>query len=250
MGFTFEFEVPIAGFSSTQQAVTQQCIQDGSCENVFSAYIDTAGAVFGEQINWINGNCTKSGTNNSQTTCNLVPGFFSNGQDPICTATPRFSGGTGGFVFDIIANAAANTISFRNLDANNVLRADNVHIVCQRSGTDYRLRFPAPIITGSVTSASVSPLRIETAYIQTNGNVLFGSTPGFFTCGATLPRTCTFAQAFSANPVCTAVSDSRARVAAVNSVTPTATILDLGNLAGASSNDANTHLTCIGPRLQ
>ena len=235
--------IPVNGLSATQQAVTQACIQDGSCENVFSAYTDTVGVVSLENVNWINGNPTLV---NSTYTYTFVSGFF--GAAPNCS----IASANGANLLANIVTVTASQMTVRMFNPSNNVNATGVdfRIVCHRSGTDYKPRFAAPIVTGSVTSASASPLRMETAYIQTNGNVLFGSTPGFFSCGATLPRTCTFAQPFAANPVCTATMDGRARIAAVASVTTTAVILEAGDLTGSLSNTNNMHLICIGPRLQ
>lgn len=252
------FTVPIVGFSATQQAVTQQCIQDGSCENVFSAYITTTGTVLNENIDWINGNCTVGGS--STRTCTFNTNFFA-GLAPKCvvsstdTAAPEMNvvpSGTG-FVANTLNSAGAGT----NRD---------FMIICHRNVGDYRPRFAAPILTGSVTSNSASAERIERLIFGGPGNSACTVSPctilsqsGNWISSVTRSSAGSYVvnfngAAFSSPPTCISNADfvgSRPIVAVPASATTSSVLVATYDpTATAAFRDSLVYLFCFGPRLQ
>lgn len=148
-------KVPCVGRSATQSAITQQCIQDGSCENTFSANIDASGVVSKENLDWISGNCTYSSGN---AVCTLRSNLF--GAAPTCVASTTSSAHR---TWVISETTTTVSLSMRNLSQAGANEAFN--LVCTRATGDYKPRFSAPALVGSVMSNSQSTLRIESALI-------------------------------------------------------------------------------------
>lgn len=159
--FNVTASVPIVGWSATQSAITQQCIQDGSCENTFSAEISATGVVTGENIDWIAGNCNDTGL--SQRICTLKTGMFSDAIRCVGTLKTDTNGGT-----VRVYNESSTSFYIRTVIDNVSNAANAINIVCRRGPNDYKPRFAAPVLTGSVTSNSQSALRIESVAVTSD----------------------------------------------------------------------------------
>ena len=239
-------KVPCVGRSATQSAITQQCIQDGSCENTFSAHVTSAGVVSNENIDWIQGNCTGG----SPTTCTFKTNFFS--VTPSCQVHTAFSGGYSTELFNTLS-ASQITVQFIG---NN---AGGLTITCHRTGTDYKPRFSAPVLVGSVTSNSQSALRIESVSVTsdcTSSPCTIARQSSAWV--SSIARTGTgqysinlVSGTFSSAPDCYCSSISvgiTATNCAKNQLESTSLVRFVTvNLAGAS-NDSSFSVTCVGPR--
>lgn len=109
---------------------------DPSCETVFSARISSASPAVTslENLDFINGNCTRSGANNSIVTCTFNSGVFT--QPPNCNGTSTYNGvGAGSSVVDIVATNT--TLTFQTVDLNNTPKQDGAQIICQKQGADF-----------------------------------------------------------------------------------------------------------------
>lgn len=242
INFGMNAKLPCVGRSATQSAITQQCIQDGSCENVFSAQVSSGGVVSGENIDFINGNCSGS----SPYTCTFNTNFFS--AAPNCEITPISSVNTGG-TFNAFTTASQVFPRTKN-DGSGGNENHAFSLMCQRSSTDYKPRFAAPVLVGSVTSNSTSALRIETGfYTAGSNNFTASTTPGWL--GAcvrsgtnNLRKTCPLTSGvFSGSPLCFA---SGVELTLLKTVSSTEIVVDTATTG--APGDFYFQLVCIGPR--
>jgi hypothetical protein len=103
-----------------------------SCTTEFSAFVDAAGIVTNENVDWINGNGTLSGGGSSITSLNFQTGLFS--ATPNCVASAENTTG-----YSAIINSAGTTgVSVRNFTTPVPTNTTGIfRIVCQRSGSDF-----------------------------------------------------------------------------------------------------------------
>jgi hypothetical protein len=106
--------------------------QTPDCTTEFSAFVDAAGVVTNENVDWINGNGTLSGGGNSITSLTFQTGLFST--TPNCVASAENTTG-----YAAIINASSSTgVSVRNFTTNTPTNTTGIfRIVCQRSGSDF-----------------------------------------------------------------------------------------------------------------
>lgn len=103
--------------------------------NQFSAKLATDGTVSGENVDWINGNCS----NSADSVCTFNSGIFS--VAPNCwmanstTAVGNQTSVNGGQVYNVSVNGA--TAASVNANGSNTIARDKV-LVCERASTDYK----------------------------------------------------------------------------------------------------------------
>lgn len=125
--------VPILGWSSSINTVTQQCQNDVECANEFSAKISSTGVVSGENVDWLSGNCT----NVSAMVCTINTGVFSN--TPNCEVTVNDT--TSGREAHINSQTSTSFTVSRQESGSTLTKTDfGVSVLCQKSGTDYKAR--------------------------------------------------------------------------------------------------------------
>ncbi len=103
----------------------------GVPNNVFSAKISSTGVVTDENEDFINGNCTASGTS-PNISCNFVSGKFN--VAPTCVATVVNVNNRSA---NLRAQATTSTITLAEWDVSNANAAYDINIVCTRAGTDF-----------------------------------------------------------------------------------------------------------------
>lgn len=236
-----DFAVEINGWSTTQSSIVQQCIQDGSCENTFSVKSTNGGVTSDEGQNWVNGNAVVSDT--SLFTFTLTAGFF--GADPKCWADLEADASGASMSANVVSDTST-TVVVRTLSGG-AKSAQPFTLYCTRGSTDYKPRFAAPALVGSVTSNATGALRIEGVKLSSTGVVTYETSDWISgNCSSSSPYACTInAGVFSATPVCVATSGVGAAFAAetFTVLTSTAfTIQKIGNNAGA------TEVICFGLR--
>lgn len=127
-----EFEVPIVGLSGSSTTFDSRCPNDISCENNFSALVNSAGVVSNENgdLDWINGNCSIGAT--GLYTCNFSTGVFSTA--PNCSAIPLNNPGAGNdSVNNNIAALSSSAISVYSKQGATGLNVA-FYLTCDRSG--------------------------------------------------------------------------------------------------------------------
>jgi len=152
---SFIARIPIAGWSDTAQGVVVKNRTDSAgVENVFSAKIASDGTVSDENVDFINGNCSKGGTGIYN--CALINGLFSN--------APNYSFG-GSPANRIVNMNSISTTAFRaDVTSDGGSAADDgFSITLTRSGTDYIKE------TDKVYTVDVSQLRGNWVRAEGNG---------------------------------------------------------------------------------
>lgn len=126
---SFFATIPIEGWSASGVSFDGRCQTDIQCTNEFVAFVSAAGVVSGENLDFINGNCSISDT--SLFNCTFNSGIFT--AAPVCTANidPNTSGSSQGA--DASATSTAATI---RVLAGGIKSAQPFNIRCTRS-TDF-----------------------------------------------------------------------------------------------------------------
>lgn len=107
-------------------------IVDFTPDMVYSAKISSTGVVSDENTDFINGNCTMSGTNNALATCNFLSGIFT--VAPNCLVTSRSSGI---IISNVHTQATASSVVFYGTTPSTNAAVD-MNILCQKQGADYK----------------------------------------------------------------------------------------------------------------
>ena len=115
---------------SATQSFDTTC-DTAACETEFTAKVDSAGTVYGENQDWISSNCSYgSGVAN----CTLVSSLFT--VAPSCRAISLVSGNTATTMLNI--DTSTSLISFLTRDsASGAVINRTIHIHCSRQGSDY-----------------------------------------------------------------------------------------------------------------
>lgn len=142
-------------------------------ENVFSASISQTGVVSLENTDFINGDCTVTGT--SDYTCDISTMNLSTSLVCSCTAIDG-----GGNNRACTSKAPSSTqILYNTHDDTNADVARPVNIVCQKAGADYKKPVVQPVIVGQVTNSyadSISKnVATETCFITNSGTPALAS---------------------------------------------------------------------------
>ena len=186
-GAIFSFEeisIPILGWTSNTAAWVQANSNPIATTTVFSAQADSTGAVAGENLEFITGNCT----NANPSVCTLS-GFTA---APNCIVTSRTAS-----VF-CSSTTTSNSISFQCSTDSGVLynSSSGKVISCQRSGADYTAAHSpfiiAPLASYNSTPGITSP-KLFSAKIS-SGGVVSDEVGDFINgnCSTTSPYTCTW----------------------------------------------------------
>jgi hypothetical protein len=130
----------------------EKCADPYECTNVYSAKIDgtlSPSIVSSENIDWINGNCTRPATGIFD--CPVNSGLFS--VLPNCTATSNSNASGGTTVFD---TTVSTTTNLRFIMANDgvALVNNKFNIICQKQGADFK---PKTAVAGTYLDAVTSP---------------------------------------------------------------------------------------------
>lgn len=136
---TFSLSIPVQGLSNKVSTYSQACTTDVQCENVFSAKVSAAGVVSGENLDWINGNCTAvSGT----FTCTYNSNVFT--ETPNCSILTNAQSGTTSTFAAIVA--ASNTSLSVFQQTTGAAATLGFQLVCQKATADFKAK---NVITGS-----------------------------------------------------------------------------------------------------
>lgn len=142
--FSFFASVPIAGLQGSTSTYSSSC--GAGCVDTFSAKVSAAGAVTDENVDWINGNCSRSGVSDSDFSCPLRSGVFT--VAPNCSLTPLSNLSTINLVNTTTSAVTGNT-SIGGSYAN-----AGFHIECKKTGADF---VATRTITGSFKEVVTTP---------------------------------------------------------------------------------------------
>lgn len=159
-----EATVPIQGWSSsTSTVVTQTQEETVQTANRFEAYIDNAGTVSGENLDWINGDCsiTVIGSGDRYgATCTLND--LSITESLICSVTPNSSVVHGGYDKSVSTTSSA-LFTVRRSDNGTLVDFSGASVKCTKSKPDYN---KTQVISGSFEAIKSS----ETPLVVAKGN--------------------------------------------------------------------------------
>lgn len=172
----FEFEVPISGWSVLENSVNAKCVNDVACENIFHAFVTTAGVVAGENLDWISGNCS-GGASQS---CTLSITGLAN--PLLCYGVPTENGAAStARVFTpnrVLTTTTAIAWNTYQSGTGNV--SSDVNITCVKQGSDFKSKqsvqaFFSTMLTPAGFSARSSsgqsiPSGVATTLVMANEN--------------------------------------------------------------------------------
>jgi hypothetical protein len=117
---------------STSNIVTQNTELTAKTANEFVANVAADGTVSGENLDWINGNCTLSGSDNHIKNCTFISGIFSS--TPVCVASFAQAPSTSAYS-NYVSSLTSSGVSLGTNDSGTTA-ARAVTLKCTRS-TDY-----------------------------------------------------------------------------------------------------------------
>jgi len=133
--------IPISGWTNSNVIIGQfngleSCKDSYECTDTFSAKVSAAGVVNGENLDFLEGNCTVASTSNYS--CSFKSGVFT--VSPVCTLTVEQDASTALSRNVNIKTISPSSITYLTDFMNgsiNTLGAYPVHIICQKQGADY-----------------------------------------------------------------------------------------------------------------
>jgi hypothetical protein len=234
--------IPVQGLSNKITTYSQQCVKDVDCENVFSAKVSATGVVSGENLDWIDGNCT--GT--SPYTCTFNAGIFT--QTPNCTIAP---GPTLTAVTARIDSHSSSNVVVRifTVSGSPASANDNFIIQCTKQGADFKAK---NVITGSFQNiekcadpyecTNVYSAKVSDSDVVSAENVDWIN--GNCTNATTGKQTCSFnAGIFTVAPNCTVSADNNTiagRICQIEAVSSSSVTTLCATDSGSASNMATT----------
>jgi hypothetical protein len=226
--------------------------------NDFSARVSTSGTVSSENVDWINGNCSMSGTSSARATCTFNTSLFS--VTPNCTLTayacPSESGGCPRTIN--VASLNTSTIVTQGVQNNDLAyQPSDMVISCHRVGSD-RVAANMPLIAGGVTSLSSSTMFFDGAYVTAAGAVTEIAGADWISQTSITPSsstyTITFTKPYATHPGCKAYFSSTAPglisgtgAVQVTDINTTGLIVRTFNTTFSAAN-MPFYIECYGPR--
>ena len=253
---SFSARIPIEGWENSNLIIGQfngleSCADSYECESLFTAQISSTGVVTGENIDWINGNCSMT---LGAASCTLKTGLAGSGSN-LTNAMNCGVTGVAATRIPIIASSGSSTVVFELANTGGASTAGNMSVYCQKQGVDYvgktaravasDQNWRTPGVTNSVVySASIS----STGSISSefgdfiNGNCVVTSTNVF---------TCSFnSGVFASSPVCQVsaigVSGSSRSIYIAGVPSSTSVTYLTYNTSGPTAVALNAQLTCHG----
>lgn len=259
--FTIKFRG--AGLNSRVSLYSQQCRKPSDCENSFSARVDgtvSPSVVSNENTNWINGNCTRTGTGIYD--CPLVSNLVSNVMNCSASSANENTGDSeGGTVCKIVYSLSSSSnirITCHNdgtASTANALRNYPFTLMCQKGSADYK---GLNLITGTFEDAVKTPgsstPALCSAKISSAGIISDQQGACFASCTNANPTVCSFnSDYWSVAPSCTCIVTNRVSsgdsdCASTNN--PTTTTADFYRSSGNAAYSAGqVNVVCHGKKL-
>jgi hypothetical protein len=156
----------------------EKCADDFECTDVFSAKVSSTGVVSGENLDWINGNCTVASTSNF--TCSFNSGIFT--VAPNCVSIYKTNNSAAdAYAERIVWSREVTSTSYKYATAGaGTLSAVDVDIICQKQGSDYKPKTAKAATTNEMMYVP-NVTRPKTCYYAFGGAGSLGSQTN---CGA------------------------------------------------------------------
>lgn len=140
----FTFKVPIVGWDDSNITIAnisglESCADTYECTDTFSAAVDAAGGVTGENVDWINGSCSVVSTN--QYTCPYKSGLKGGGanlSNMMSCSVDMYNNATATSQVGITGGSSSSQLTYETTrQTTAVAIAQPVMIVCQKIGSDF-----------------------------------------------------------------------------------------------------------------
>lgn len=244
--------IPIEGWQNSNIIIGQfngleRCLTTLECTDVFSAKISAAGVVSGENIDWLNGNCSVATT--SAYTCTFNTSLFT--VTPNCQLTPDINSASG-FLGQIEASSSSTITARLKTDSGGNIASAFI-LSCQKQGVDY-IGKTAKAVSSDQNVKSVGLIgAVVNSCEWTSGGAFNNSTmcnAGFTAISkpATGRYQLTFRNTQKNNPVCTAnnLQVGADRMCNIFSVSTTAVTMQCENSSTGTDLDVPGFVICHG----
>ncbi len=233
----------------------ESCQDSYTCTDTFSAKISSSGVVSDENLDFISGNCSVSGS--SVYTCTLVNGLRGSGQNLTsgmnCSVSPNADGV--GTQFVSVNGSSTTTLTFATV-FNSGTGNRPFSVVCQKAGADYIAKSAKAVSSdqnvatpGQVKAVLVSALVTDGASTTTvsqddsdfiNGNCTNPSAGNY---------TCTFnTNYFTGQPHCWVQGSGNSRFSLAGSISSSSASFVFADSATTASDIGQFYLFCKGTR--
>jgi hypothetical protein len=217
----------------------EKCADPYECTDTFSAKISTTGVVTGENLDWINGNCT----NANPTVCTFNTSLF--------TVAPNCAANTANTTQRWVSfTTAAGSITLGRFIDNGTLDNSPVELICQKQGVDFR---PKTAVAGTFIDSVVSPSAGKVAYCSARMSAAGAITNQiggcFTTCNNSTTMTCNFTASYwLAAPNCSVTTNSGSTnlISALNGYATTSSVSVYKQDLGAVAFNHETSIFCHG----
>lgn len=245
---TFEINasIPIEGWENSNLIIGQfngleSCTNTLECTDTFSAKIDSAGVVYNENANWINGNCSYT---SGVATCTFNSGIFTTA--PSCTATSLSNR------WMKVSPGSSSITTTAYIDAATISANVTFDLICQKQGVDYIGKTAKAVASDqNLRTPGVTDVKV-CAILGTTGTTTVSVNKGSCVSGATTSgtglQTVNFVSGFfKSNPICTC-SVSSLSVGRICSLSATSSSSSIATSRSDSNIfvDHTYHMTCIG----
>jgi hypothetical protein len=113
----------------------EKCADDYECSDTFSAKMTDTGVISDENLDWINGNCSLTGT--SLRNCTFKTGIFTTAPNcQVVSVTCESSNCGNDSVISAVSSTTLSIAGYKN--DNTALSRVPTHIMCQKTGSDYK----------------------------------------------------------------------------------------------------------------
>lgn len=163
-----EVAIPIMGLSGSSTTFDAKCPNDISCTNEFGIAVSSADVASGENLDWVNGDCTNATTGRG--TCNFNAGLFA--ATPNCQISSVLSGSEA-----YIISLSSSSIVYETRTSGGTTTDSAVILTCSRSTDSVSKRTIEGYLSKSVIHGAITPPRIVSGefYTTTPGTVCTAS---------------------------------------------------------------------------
>jgi hypothetical protein len=203
--------IPIEGWQNSNIIIGQfngleSCTDSYECESLFTAQISSTGVVSGENIDWINGNCSMT---LGAASCTLKTGLAGSGSN-LTNAMNCGVTGVAATRIPIIASSGSSTVVFVLENTVGASTASNMSVYCQKQGVDYIGKTAKAVASDqNIRTPGIVKSVLYSAELSASGVV--SSERGDFingNCTNAAPSICTFnSGAFASTPNCSVTSN-------------------------------------------
>ena len=170
--------IPISGWTNSNIIIGQfngleSCADTLECTDTFSAFV-SGGAVSNENVDWINGNCTLSGTGSRRATCTLNSIGITSGMTCVASGLTAVSGAFDAASVNVVSTSNTTIIIDTAQSSDGVGVQKPFGIICQKQGADY-IGKTAKAVASDQNIATPGVTKVRTCTVTWGGAGSLGS---------------------------------------------------------------------------